>query len=257
MQYSLLFYTKKEGGGKTARREGRTGGEEREKGKRGEGRGEGRRGGGPAKRKLKQKLIKCINLYLSKQIDKIDVNAMIIMCRFIEFVAKAKEYKERLDAHMQLGRITDTQPILGTALDDPPPLDVNNSRNLRKTQVRAALARGQFPKNMEVHEEYTEWLQNLNPSYVPPGPKLINELREELHQDRLKDRGEIIKQMGPGGVVTDGCKGKQEESMMNFLYVEGLTGTPLYWDFPKPYELPSIFVYIDRFQLFCVRFRHQ
>ena len=35
--------------------------------------------------------------------------------------------------------------------------------------------------------------------------------------------------MGPGGIVSDGCRGKQHESMLNFLFVEVLTGSCLYW----------------------------
>ena len=45
----------------------------------------------------------------------------------------------------------------------------------------------------------------------------------------MEKRDAIIKVMSPGGIVSDGCRGKAHESMINFLYVEGVTGTCLYW----------------------------
>ena len=50
-----------------------------------------------------------------------------------------------------------------------------------------------------------------------------------MHQDRIKTRNAIIKAMGPGGIISDGCRGKAHESMLDYLYVEGISGTPLYW----------------------------
>ena len=45
----------------------------------------------------------------------------------------------------------------------------------------------------------------------------------------MHQRSDIIKAMAPGGIVTDGRRGKLHESMLNCLYIEGLTITPLYW----------------------------
>ena len=33
-----------------------------------------------------------------------------------------------------------------------------------------------------------------------------------------------------GGIVTDGCRGKLYESMLDFIYVEGVTSEPIYWE---------------------------
>ena len=99
---------------------------------------------------------------------------------------------------------------------------------MQKAQVLAALAKGQFARHPELDEDYVDFLKQLNPSYVPPDDKEIRALREELHQDRLKERSAILKQMGKGGIVTDGCKGKEHESLINFPLVEGIFGTPLY-----------------------------
>ena len=40
----------------------------------------------------------------------------------------------------------------------------------------------------------------------------------------------MLKAMGRGGIVSDGCRGKLHESMINFLFVDGLSGDTIYWD---------------------------
>ena len=39
-----------------------------------------------------------------------------------------------------------------------------------------------------------------------------------------------MRNLGPGGVVTDGCRGKEWESLLDFLYIDGVSGQPLYWE---------------------------
>ena len=65
--------------------------------------------------------------------------------------------------------------------------------------------------------------------YRPPAtPQEVESLRDELHNERLEKRSRTIRQMSEGGIVTVGCKSKEWESMVDCIYVEGMTGDPLY-----------------------------
>ncbi len=147
-------------------------------------------------------------------------------------VEKARGFEERLAAHTQLGRIVSVQPpyLEGSGPAPAPALKASDIKTLQKEQVLAALARGHFSVNAELDEAYVQFLKHLNPTYEPPNKKEIEALRDDLHAERLQERKNIIRQMGPGGVVTDGCRGKAHESMVNFIYIEGISGAPLYWD---------------------------
>ena len=129
---------------------------------------------------------------------------------------------KRLQAHRALGRIQEEQPAIAPEPREAVPIDV---KSLQKKQILAAISKGQFSSHAELDEEYCDFLRTLNPEYTPPTEKDIPVLKEALHKERIKERDLTLKQMGPGGVVTDGCRGKLVESLINFLYIEGLSGT--------------------------------
>ena len=145
-------------------------------------------------------------------------------------VLLANGFEERLAARQKLKIITVSQPSLDASSTSASlPLAAPDMRQLQKQQVKAAISKGGFTVNAELDEEFNAFLKQLNPAYEPPTRRVVESLRDELNQERLETRDTIMKAMGPGGIVSDGCRGKLHESMLNFLFVEGLTGTCLYW----------------------------
>ena len=147
-----------------------------------------------------------------------------------EHVKKAENYNDRLQALQSLDKIGQDQPLLTGTEGQDDAFQPAVLKTLQTMQVKAALSKGQFAVHPETNEDYQQFLMTLCPKYRPPTKHEIWAIREELHVERLKERDHMIKALGVGGIVTDGCRGKGYESLINFLFVDGLTGTPVYWD---------------------------
>ncbi|CAK0878536.1 unnamed protein product, partial [Prorocentrum cordatum] len=89
---------------------------------------------------------------------------------------------------------------------------------MQMTQVQAGIAKGALAVNNEIEEHNTSSLKSPNPAYQPLSRQEVESLRDDLHEDA----------MGLGGIVSDGRRWKMRESMLNFLYVQGISGTCLY-----------------------------
>jgi len=145
-------------------------------------------------------------------------------------VDQAKGFKERLDSHITIGYITKKQPELDEVREHGgAAITPDRMHELQRKQIRGAISKGNFAVNAELNDEFLEWVAEIAPDYVPPTKRQIEAARDELHDERIRSRNDTIKQMGRGGIVTDGCKGKLVESLINFIFVEGLSGLPLYW----------------------------
>ncbi|CAK0894207.1 unnamed protein product [Prorocentrum cordatum] len=143
-------------------------------------------------------------------------------------VPLANKFEKSLASHVNLTLLKKPQPDLkkeGTSVNATTPSEL---KNMQKMQVQTGIAKGGFAVNKEIEEHYTSFLKSLNSTYEPPSRNEVESLRDELHKERIQARDTILQAMGPGGIVSDGCRGKMYESMLNFLYVEGVSGTCLY-----------------------------
>ena len=113
-------------------------------------------------------------------------------------VSKASFFESRMAAHAQLGRITIAQPALVIYVAKSPSLDAANIKTLQKEHVLSGLSQGNFFVMSYCDEHCFQFLKHLNPTYLPPIQTDIEAIRDELHEDRLRDRRAIIRRRGPG-----------------------------------------------------------
>ena len=132
---------------------------------------------------------------------------------------KAKGYEARLTKHENIGRITKEQPLLQSV--EKMAISERQMYEQQKEQIKAALSKGDFAAHKEIDANFVAWLKKIAPEYRPPTLKEIDAIREDLNRERIEVRNNSLKAMGPGGIVSDGCRGKLHESMINFLFIEG------------------------------------
>ena len=112
-------------------------------------------------------------------------------------VPKAAGFEGRLEAHQKLGLVTAAQPSLQDVASQSAMLPEHAMKELQKQQVKASISQGCFNVNRHLNEDFLAFLKALNPGYRPPTRREVEAIRDELHEERLKERDTMIQAMGP------------------------------------------------------------